>query len=96
MPSPMYQMYQPNGNLRESYQNFRTNPFQSILGRFNIPQGMNNPNDILQYLMNTNQVQVKIPQNINNPTDILQYLLTTGQITQQQVNSAMQMYSAMN
>lgn len=94
MPSSLYQRYQQNGSLMESYQNFRMNPMQNILRGFDIPKDMNNPNDILQHLINTNQVQVKIPKNINNPNDILQYLLTTGQISQQQVNSAMQRYSA--
>lgn len=32
-----------------------------------------------------------IPQNVNSPQDILQHLLNTGQVTQNQVNSAMQM-----
>lgn len=35
-----------------------------------------------------------LPANISkNPQEILQYLLSSGQVTQQQVNSAMQMKS---
>ena len=45
---------------------FRQNPM-SLLGRYNVPQ------------------------NIRNPQDIVQHLLNSGQITQEQVNSAMQM-----
>lgn len=93
MPSTLYQQYQPNGSLSDQVQQLKTNPMGAVLQRFNMPQGMKNPNDILQYLINTNQVQIKVPQNIKDPNDILQYLLNTGQISQQQVNSAMQMYN---
>ena len=32
-----------------------------------------------------------VPQNVTNPQDIIQYLLNTGQVSQQQLNSAMEM-----
>lgn len=40
------------------YQQLRTNPMQMLARRFNLPQGMNmnNPNDIIQYLLNTKQI----------------------------------------
>lgn len=34
----------------------KSNPSMLLSSRFNIPQGMNNPNDIIQHLLNTNQV----------------------------------------
>ena len=34
----------------------KNNPAAVLGKRFNIPQNMNNPNDIIQYLMNTGQV----------------------------------------
>jgi hypothetical protein len=41
------------------YQQLRTNPMQLLAKRFNLPQGMNmnNPNDIIQHLLNTGQIQ---------------------------------------
>ena len=34
----------------------KTNPTAILNGRFNIPQGMNDPNQIIQHLLNTGQV----------------------------------------
>lgn len=56
-----------NANLLQMVSQFRQNPMQMLSQRYNIPQG------------------------INSPQDIIQHLLNTGQISQQQVNSAMQM-----
>ena len=42
--------------LAQMYQQFRQNPMSMLGKRFNIPQGMNNPTDIIQHLLNTNQV----------------------------------------
>ena len=57
--------------LMNMYQQFKTNPMQLLSQRFNIPQDMNNPNDIIQHLLNTNQVsqaQVNNAMNMrNNP-----------------------------
>jgi hypothetical protein len=40
------------------YQQLRSNPMQMLARRFNMPQGMNmnNPNDIIQHLLNTGQI----------------------------------------
>ena len=35
---------------------FKQNPLAALSQRFNIPQGLNDPNQILQHLLNTNQV----------------------------------------
>ena len=45
--------------LMSMYQQLRTNPMQLLAKRFNLPQGMNmnNPNDIIQHLLNTGQIQ---------------------------------------
>lgn len=56
-----------NANFLQMVSQFRQNPMQMLAQRYNIPQG------------------------INSPQDIIQHLLNTGQISQQQVNSAMQM-----
>ena len=49
------------GNLKDitdMYQRFRQNPMQMLNQRFNIPQNvnLNDPNAILQHLMNSGQV----------------------------------------
>ena len=56
-----------NANLLQIISQFKQNPMQVLAQRYNIPQGVNSPQDIIQHLLNT------------------------GQISQQQVNSAMQM-----
>ena len=40
------------------YQQFRNNPIQMLKMRFNIPSNVNvnNPNDIIQYLLNSGQI----------------------------------------
>lgn len=53
--------------LAQMYSQFRQNPMGMLTRRYNIPQ------------------------NLNNPQDIIQHLLNSGQISQDQVNSAMQM-----
>lgn len=44
--------------LMNMYQQLRTNPMQMLARRFNMPQNMNmnNPNDIIQHLLNTGQI----------------------------------------
>lgn len=46
------------GNLMTMYQNLRTNPMSVLAQRFNIPTNvnLNNPQDIIQHLLNTGQV----------------------------------------
>lgn len=43
-------------NLLAMLQQLKSNPMQMLSSRFNIPAGINNPNDILQHLLNTGQV----------------------------------------
>ena len=59
-------------NMISMYQRFMQNPAQALMeAKFNVPQGMNNPNDILQHLMNTGQVSQQrinqVMQMRNNP-----------------------------
>lgn len=49
------------GNMKDimdMYNRFRQNPLQMLQQRFNIPQSVNiqNPNDIIQHLLNTGQI----------------------------------------
>lgn len=71
MPNPLYQQLQPQNTPLNMLMQFRQNPIGMLSQRFNIPQGMNDPNTILQHLLNTNQVsqdQVnRVMQMRNNP-----------------------------
>lgn len=77
MPSPIYQQFQSNDELTNMFMQFRQNPLGMLSQRFNIPLNMNDPNQILQYLLNTNQVSQQQVNNVmqmkNNP--IIQNLL---------------------
>ena len=59
--------------MAQMYQQLRSNPAQILASRFNLPQGMNmnNPNDIIQHLLNTGQInQAQVNQLMgmrNNP-----------------------------
>lgn len=67
--------------IMSMYQQLRSNPMQMLARRFNMPQNMNmnNPNDIIQHLLNTGQIQQSQVNQImgmqNNP--IIQQLLHT-------------------
>lgn len=71
MASPLYRQFQPQNNFVTMLNQFKQNPMALLSQRFNIPQDMNNPNDILQHLLNTHQVsqeQVnKVMQMKNDP-----------------------------
>ena len=59
--------------LMNMYQQLRSNPMQMLARRYNLPQGMNmnNPNDIIQHLLNTGQISQQQVNNVmgmqNNP-----------------------------
>lgn len=72
MPSPLYQQFQPQGNnMLNMIAEFKKNPMAILNKRFNIPQGMNTPEEIIQHLLNSGQVsqeQVnRVMQMKNNP-----------------------------
>ena len=58
-------------DLMNIYQQLRNNPIQLLSRKFNLPQNINNPNDIVQHLLNTGQIsQSQINQIMsmrNNP-----------------------------
>lgn len=43
-------------NFLQMLSQIKANPFAMLSQRFNIPQNLNNPNDIIQHLMNTGQI----------------------------------------
>lgn len=59
MSNPLYkEMMNANGNPMQMLNQLRANPIQYILNRgFNLPQNIgNNPNSIIQHLLNSGQV----------------------------------------
>lgn len=58
-------------NIMEMANQFRQNPMAMLSQRYNIPQNLNNPNEIIQYLLNTGQVSQSQVNNAmqmrNNP-----------------------------
>lgn len=62
-------MNQPN--FMQVYNQFMQNPKQMLSQRYDIPQDLNNPNEIIQHLINTNQVSQQQVNNLmrlrNNP-----------------------------
>jgi hypothetical protein len=56
MASPLYQQFQPQNNMLNMLNQFKQNPMGMLSKRFNIPQDMNDPNQILQHLLNSGQV----------------------------------------
>lgn len=71
MASPLYQQFQPQNNLLTLINQFKQNPMAALSKKYNIPQTMSNPDEILQHLLNTHQVsqeQVnRVMQMKNNP-----------------------------
>ena len=57
------------GNINDImnlYQQFRANPMQMLSRRFNIPQNINSPQDIVQHLLNTEQITQSQLNNVMN------------------------------
>lgn len=53
-------------NLLSLYQKMRQNPMSLLQSRYQIPQGMNDPNEIIQHLLNSGQVsQAQVNQAMN-------------------------------
>lgn len=50
-------------NFLDMYSQFMRNPIAMLSQRFNLPQNVNDPNEILQHLVNSGQVN---QQQINN------------------------------
>lgn len=42
--------------IMQVYNQFKSNPMAMLSQRYNIPQNLNNPNEIIQHLLNTGQV----------------------------------------
>lgn len=55
-------------NIFSMYQQFMQNPVQMLNKKFNVPQEMNNPDEIINHLVNSGQVkQSQIDSIRNNP-----------------------------
>jgi hypothetical protein len=57
-------------DLMNMYQQLKSNPMGMLAQRFNIPQNvdLNNPNDIIQHLLNTGQVsQAQVNSVMSSP-----------------------------
>jgi hypothetical protein len=71
MPSPLYQQFQPQNNLLGMIAEFRNNPVGMLSRKYNLPSNMNDPQQIVQHLLNTGQItQGQIDnamRSINNP-----------------------------
>jgi len=80
MPSPIYQQFQqfqPQNNFLSLLSQFKQNPIAALSKKYNIPQGINDPNQILQHLLNTNQVsqdQINRVMQMKNDPQIQQLL----------------------
>ena len=56
MSSPIFQQFQQRPNMLTMLQQLKQNP-SAVLGvKYNVPQGMTDPNEILQHLLTTGQV----------------------------------------
>ena len=51
----MMQMPNP-GQIMQAVQQLKANPMQILGPKFNLPQNLNNPEQIIQHLLNTGQV----------------------------------------
>lgn len=58
--------------LQSMYAQLRQNPMALLSRRFNIPQNLNSPQDIIQHLLNSGQItqsqlNMNVNQALNNP-----------------------------
>lgn len=77
MSSPLYQQFQPQNNFLTTLNQFKQNPIAMLSRKYNIPQDMNDPNQILQHLLNSGQVtqeQVNRVMQMKNDPQIQQLI----------------------
>lgn len=71
MSSPIFQQFQQRPNMLTILSQLKQDPVAMLSTKYNVPQGMTDPNAILQHLLTTGQVsqdQVnKIMQMRNDP-----------------------------
>ena len=67
----MIDMMNNVNDIMNMYQQMQNNPIQFLSRKFNIPQNMNDPNSIIQHLINSGQVSQSQVNNMmqlrNNP-----------------------------
>lgn len=56
MSSPIFQQYQQRPDLLSTLMQLKQNPVAVLSQRFNVPQNMTDPNEIIQHLLTTGQV----------------------------------------
>lgn len=56
MSSPIFQQFQQRPNMLSMLSQLKQNPSAMLSAKYNVPQGMTDPNEILQHLLTTGQV----------------------------------------
>lgn len=59
-------------NMMSMLSQIKDNPMSILSKKFNIPQNLNNPNDIIQHLMNTGQINQSMYNKAANTVQQLQ------------------------
>lgn len=54
--NPLFEAMGNTPSMAQMLQQLKANPMAVLGKRFNLPQGMSNPNDIIQHLVQTGQV----------------------------------------
>ena len=62
-------------NIQELVNQFKQNPIQMLSRKSNIPDNLNDPNAIIQHLLNTNQVS---QQQVNNAMQMRNHPMFKG------------------
>lgn len=56
MSSPIFQQFQQKPDLMTMLSQLKQNPAAMLSAKYSVPQGMTDPNEILQHLLTTGQV----------------------------------------
>lgn len=56
MSSPIFQQFQQKPDLMTMLSQLKQNPAVMLSAKYSVPQGMTDPNEILQHLLTTGQV----------------------------------------
>lgn len=56
MSSPIFQQFQQRPNMLIMLSQLKQDPVAMLSTKYSVPQGMTNPNEILQHLLTTGQV----------------------------------------
>ena len=86
MSSPIFQQFQQRPNMLTMLSQLKQDPVAMLSTKYSVPQGMTNPNEILQHLLTTGFANAEVAR-CNGTIDALNQRFTDTQFMTQNMNA---------